>query len=140
MKSCHQMSLNVTLLMCYDVYIESRRNNGLAFTRQAINRLSVALAACAFAYFYVFYKHPFRHSRASSPSARLLFGRLEQRRVRKAHNLEVVGSSPTPATNGMSPFFVYLLKIMQKYLGSSRGISVVGRLYSQQRIDNHSEE
>lgn len=34
---------------------------------------------------------------------RQTFGRLEQRRVRKAHNLEVVGSSPTPATTGEKP-------------------------------------
>ena len=44
--------------------------------------------------------------------------------ARKAHNLEVVGSSPTSATKGLT-FSINSYFFRQKYLGSSRGISVI---------------
>ena len=79
--------------------------------------MSAAIAACAFAYFYEFKNIPFGTA-GHLPLGSADFGRLEQRQVREAHNLEVVGSSPTPATKENS--FVNLLK----YRSTSAAVGV----------------
>lgn len=59
----------------------------------------------------------------SAPFLTANFGSLEQLEARKAHNLEVAGSSPAAATTDdivNTPLFY-----QQKYLGNSWGISVI---------------